>query len=138
MLPEEKDLFFLKLELRKAGRLIDENLYWLTNIPRSYEKLNELKKTEVALSVQNRGKGKVSIKLSNPAQEPAFFIRLKVVDQKNEPLLPAYFSDNYITLLPGEDKNIEMEIPVASKENVKLVVEGWNVPESSVKLQING
>lgn len=138
LLPEEKDLFFLKLELRKAGRLIDENLYWLTNTPRSYEKLNELEKTDVTLSVQNHGKGKVSVKLSNLAQEPAFFIRLKVLDQKDEPLLPAYFSDNYITLLPGEDKNIEMEIPFASKENMKLVVEGWNVPESSVKLQING
>ncbi len=134
LLPEEKDVFFLKLELRKDNELIDENLYWLTNTPRSYEKLNELNKVDISMSVNNQRKGKLSVKLSNPSKEPAFFIRLKAVDEQGELVLPTYFSDNYITLLPGENKTVEMELPTANIKNTKLIVEGWNVLERKLRL----
>lgn len=135
-LPEAEGVFFLKLELRKGDKIIDENLYWLTNTPRSYEKLNELKTTEVQLSLQDLGQGKVSVKLSNPFAEPAFFIRLKAVDKNGELILPTYFSDNYITLLSGENKTVEMELPSAKINNAKLSVEGWNVEEKVLQIEL--
>lgn len=136
LLPEAEGVFFLKLELKKGNETIDENLYWLTNTPRSYEKLNELNKTEVQLSLQDLGQGKVSVKLSNPFDEPAFFIRLKAVDKNGELILPTYFSDNYITLLSGENKTVEMELPSAKINNAKLSVEGWNVEEKRIEIKL--
>lgn len=133
-LPEAKGVFFLKLELKKAGKAIDENLYWLTNTPRSYEKLNELKKTDVTVSLREKNQGKISVQLSNQSKESAFFIRLKTVNEKNELILPTYFSDNYITLLPRESKILEMELPSANVQNARLVVEGCNVEEKIVQL----
>ncbi|NLA48324.1 MAG: hypothetical protein GX876_02545, partial [Bacteroidales bacterium] len=49
VLPETltEELYFLKLILRDKENIIDENLYWLSNKPKSYAKLNEL--TEVTL-----------------------------------------------------------------------------------------
>ena len=133
-LPASKNIYFLRLRLEKDGSLIDENFYWLTNTPRSYEKLNELKTTHLTLKMDRKANETRHIIVSNPGRETAFFIRLKVLDENNELFLPAYFSENYFTLLPGEKRMIELDVDKSKAKNCKLAIEGWNVSEQSVKL----
>ena len=52
--------------------------------------------TTVTLSLQN----------TSPSAT-AFALRLRLVNERTgERILPAYFSDNYLTLLPGESRNV--------------------------------
>ena len=132
------EVFFLKLQLTDNQKIIDENLYWLSNKAHSYEKLNDLKDAKVVGAITKSNANKASITISNPGDETAFFIRLKLADLNNELILPSYFSENYFTLLPGDKKEIELEFsPDGDSRNyngLKLVVEGWNAKAQEIKL----
>ena len=68
--------------------------------------------------------GKVRFEVSNPSKVSAMNLKFNLSDpQTGEIILPAYFSDGYFHLLPGEKRVIEMHAP--STGNV--VVEGYNV-----------
>jgi len=52
-------------------------------------------------------------------------------------ILPAYFSDNYVSLLPGEDQAIEIEYPVKSGNGAaRLEIRGWNFPTQAVPVPV--
>lgn len=131
-----EDVCFLRLKLLNASdKQLDENLYWLAKPGKSFEKLNELK--QVVLAAEYNGK---SVEISNPRSETAFFIRLKVVDEKTgELVLPVFLTENYFTLLPGEKKEINLNRPQLSteftKKSVVLVTEGWNANAKPIKLE---
>ena len=138
ILPKADDgIYFLKLELSDGAKMIDENLYWLSNKSHSYEKLNELKNITVNNAIKKSGDGHSVIEISNPADETAFFIRLKITDSKGELVLPAYFTDNYFTLLPGDEKQIGLDLTESKnqgkEDELKLVVEGWNIYPAEIK-----
>ena len=128
------EVFFLKLQLADNNRVIDENLYWLSNKPHSYEKLNELEKVTLNTTIREIDENRSVISISNPGNETAFFIRLKVTDLNNELVLPSFFTENYFTILPGEKKEAELDLsavklPADSRNKLKLVVEGWNIDQ---------
>lgn len=133
VLPETntEEVYFLKLLLSDKDKVIDENLYWLSNKARSYEKLNELAKVTLKTDINKSVDNKVIINISNPANETAFFIRLKINNQDQELVLPVFFTENYFTLLPGENRQVELDLSTAGNKNesdeLKLVVEGWNI-----------
>jgi exo-1,4-beta-D-glucosaminidase len=69
-------------------------------------------------------------RLKNNSGHPAFMIRLKVVGNKTEGLiLPVIYSDNYVSLMPGEQRtiNIEMEDVDTRGEAPKVLMEGVNI-----------
>jgi hypothetical protein len=116
--------------------VLDENLYWLSNKPRSYEKMNNLERISVKTSLNRTNEGHAVIEISNQKNETAFFIRLKIMNSKNELVLPSYFTDNYFTLLPGDKKQVELDFTSANiqgnKDGLKLITEGWNIiPEET-------
>jgi mannosylglycoprotein endo-beta-mannosidase len=131
------EVFFLKLQLTDQGKVLDENLYWLSNKPRSYDKLNELEKVSLKTAINKNDEGHAVIVISNPKNETAFFIRLKIMNAKNELVLPSYFTDNYFTLLPGDEKQVELDFSTNkspdSHDALTLVVEGWNVLPEEIK-----
>ena len=139
-LPEAPvQVFFLRLMLKDGGAVIDENLYWLSNKKHSYEKLNELAPADVEATVSPATDERAVIALKNPGKETAFFIRLKVTDEKGELILPSFFSENYITLFPGDSRKIELDLSEAGIEGkgkkLRLSLEGWNVNEKSIAFQ---
>jgi mannosylglycoprotein endo-beta-mannosidase len=138
ILPASPDqVFFLKLILKNSEGKIDENLYWLTNRKHSYEKLNELEKVTPTTSVKRGKAGHAAIEISNPGKETAFFIRMKVVNDKGEQVLPCFLSENYFTLLPGDKQKIELDFSEgggkSDHDNLSLVIEGWTVPRQEIK-----
>jgi hypothetical protein len=131
------EVCFLKLQLTDNDKVLDENLYWLSDKHHSYEKLNELKKVNVAATVKKNDEDRQVIEISNPTDETAFFIRLKVINEKDELVLPVFLTDNYFTLLPGDVKQIGLDPAgikkVSGLSGLSLVVEGWNVVQVEVK-----
>ena len=96
-----------------------------------------LKRLLCVHSIKRGENGHASVEISNPGKETAFFIRLKVLNRNNELVLPSFFTENYFTLLPGDGKKIELDFSAAgdktSQGDLRLVVEGWNVPTEEIK-----
>ena len=70
----------------------------------------------------------IDLKLKNPTDKIAFFIEMKAKNnQNNEVILPVFWSDNYISLLPGEVRSIKLEMNNSDvKGNVSLDIKGFN------------
>ncbi len=70
------------------------------------------------------------VTVENPSKSLAFFIRMKVnKGAKGEEILPVIWQDNYITLLPGEKREVTATYRASELGESKPVVEvsGWNV-----------
>ena len=132
-------VFFLRLQLSEGNNLIDENIYWLSNMHHSYEKLNELQRVTIKTDIENTGDGKYIINISNPEKETAFFIRLKVLNNNGDLVLPAFFSENFLTLFPDNEKRITLDLSAvvdsANHKGLILVTEGWNSAPAEVKIE---
>jgi exo-1,4-beta-D-glucosaminidase len=69
------------------------------------------------------------VTLENPSKSLAFFVRLKVDKGKGgEEILPALWEDNYVSLLPGEKREITATYRASELGTAKpyLEVKGWN------------
>jgi hypothetical protein len=123
-------VFFLRLQLLdEKGKELDENFYWLTSKAKSYEALNELAPVNLEVTAEKSDDGSYSTTIANPGNETAFFIRLKVVDEKGELVLPLFLDENFFTLLPGESRKVKADLKSAvqpSSGKLFLVSEGWN------------
>lgn len=112
--PETQEVQFLKLIARNiSGEILAENFYWL-NQANNFRALNELPepRLEVSaklLSSESTHNYKVTVK--NSGNSLAYMVNLKLVgkDSKQE-ILPAFWSDNFLCLLPGETKILQVEI----------------------------
>jgi hypothetical protein len=72
----------------------------------------------------------LTTELRNVSAQPAIMVHLKVVREKSgDRILPALYSDNYVSLMPGERQTIYTELNHADTrgERPRMVVEGFNV-----------
>ena len=110
-------MFLLRLSLfDDEGEMVSENTYWKTTLGSSkddYKKLNDIPQADVlsefSILEADGSTIRATATLKNNSSTPAFAIRLRLVDDKNQRILPVIMDDNYITLLPGESKTIAME-----------------------------
>jgi exo-1,4-beta-D-glucosaminidase len=76
------------------------------------------------------------MKINNPSESIAFFIFLDVTDSDtHKPVLPVYWNDNYISLLPGEERTYSANYPISDTNGSKPLIEvkGWNVDKETLK-----
>jgi exo-1,4-beta-D-glucosaminidase len=72
----------------------------------------------------------VQVKLKNPSAGLAFMVYLDLKNKdKNKSIVPVFWDDNYVTLLPGEERNISGHCHTSDIQGGKLLVtvKGWNV-----------
>ena len=73
--------------------------------------------------------GKCRFEISNAGKSIALNLKLNLRDASTgEIILPAYFSDGYFHLLPGEKRIIEISAPAEGN----ISVEGYNVPQQTI------
>lgn len=123
------EMYLVRLELKDAkGKVITHNDYWMTDGKEgSYEKLNNLPKVSCDLKVRKE-KGNILVDVKNNTKTLATAIKLNVVDKSTgDIVLPAYFSDGYFNLLPGEEKTIKLELPIGFSDKYEVVADGYNV-----------
>jgi hypothetical protein len=61
--------------------------------------------------------------LMNKTKQPALMVKLSVVGNKSkERILPVIFSDNFISLMPGENRVINMEVQNADTRGEQPIV----------------
>lgn len=75
----------------------------------------------------------IDVHISNPTNKVAFFIELKVRGHGSRKLiLPAFWSDNYISLLPGEERHLTLTLNSKDLkgEDPSIDIKGFNVAET--------
>ena len=65
-------------------------------------------KASAAVPVVENGSISVDVDLENQAAVPAYFIRLELQDANGADITPAMWSDNYVTLWPGERLSVSV------------------------------
>jgi mannosylglycoprotein endo-beta-mannosidase len=128
---------FLHLSVtdKVTGREIDDNLYWMPDAAGNYSGLKKKPEANVKVKAKKKGAGKIEVTISNPVKGPiAFFIRASLIDSNTyERILPAFCNNNYISVLPGKTKVVQIDFtPVKGKAPI-IDVEGWNVEEQFIE-----
>jgi exo-1,4-beta-D-glucosaminidase len=154
-LPQIDDLtptYFLKLTLvNSTGKTVGSNFYWLSTTPETFDwsksnwyyspttsledfkALNTLPKVKLVSSVRTIVAGEeetTHVTIKNPSSHLAFFVRLKLdKGPGGEEILPVLWEDNYISLLPGESREITARYAHrdAGTHEPSLEIKGWNV-----------
>jgi exo-1,4-beta-D-glucosaminidase len=154
-LPELQGLspvYFVALRLwDSAGKLVGSNFYWLSTKPETlnwaksswfttptrsfadYTALAQLPKVTLKVREHTEVRGEESVthvSLENPSRSLAFFIRLQVKRQgSDDEILPVIWQDNYISLLPGETREVSATYRTRELNGAQPVVgvSGWNV-----------
>ena len=98
-----------------------------------YTALAQLSKIKLKVTDRTERKGDefiTHVTLENPSKSLAFFVRLKVQKgMKGEEILPVLWDDNYISLLPGEKREVTATYRTGElgSEKAAVRVSGWNV-----------
>jgi mannosylglycoprotein endo-beta-mannosidase len=130
---------FVDLELLdKDQQIISQNIYWIPDAKGMYSGLQNMPASQLATIAKQASRGKIKVDLANPANAPvAFFNRLSLINaQTGQRLLPAFYSDNYISVLPGEHKTIFIDYDASQyAEMPMLSISGWNLAEQKLEIK---
>ncbi len=124
---------FLRLELKRGSEILSENFYWRGLQEGDYRALRDLPKVtlDASTSAERRGdRWRLTTELHNNSITPALMVRLKAVREKSgDRILPALYSDNYVSLMPGEQRTIVTELwHVDTRgERPRIVLDGFNL-----------
>lgn len=115
--------YLVRLQLSdKSGKLISSNDYLeCAGKINNFKAFNHL--SAVKLSIEKNSNQVVTV--SNHSSAPAIAIKLNLVDHKGHTVLPAYFSDGYFNLLPGESK--QLTLLMHAPESAEIKASGYNV-----------
>jgi exo-1,4-beta-D-glucosaminidase len=144
--------YFLSLRLREAsGKELGGNFYWLSTKPdvldyqakvepweyytpsKEYADLTMLNhlppaRIDVAYRVGTSGR-KATVELTNRSGRIAFFLELLLTEEHTgERVVPVFWQDNYVSLLPNETRTVAVTFPARTQMPL-LTVRGWNIEQ---------
>ena len=150
--PSGTSTYFADLRIISAdGRALSRNFYWLSSAPddldfakstwyitpvKQYADFTALQamtpvRVKRSLVAERNGQSETAtVTLTNTGKVPAFFVRLQLIKGPGGgEVLPILWSDNYVSLLPGESRVITATYTIAALmgEQARLVVTGSNV-----------
>ena len=64
---------------------------------------------------------------------PVIAAKLTLVDHMGTRILPARYSDNYLTVLPGEPRRVSISYPAQLGARATINLRGWNARATSVR-----
>ena len=156
------NVYFLRLTLSDLKHnTISNNWYWLSQKPdqlawnkskwyytpessfTDFSTLKKLPATTLSVSYSTEKKEtetKHLITVKNTGKTVAFFLHVRVLKDKNaDDILPIIFSDNYISLAPGESRTIDCsyENKDAAGANPYVLTTAWNLNVAGSKVSGN-
>jgi hypothetical protein len=155
--PTLSPVHFIKLLLsEKKGNVVSENFYWHSTARspavdanqkdkhknesfENYLALNDMKPISLNGSFSAKeieGKTTLTITLENPTSQIALMAAVKVVlgDGSSKRMLPIYYDDNYVTLLPREKREVhaEFETALLKRSQPSVLLTGWNIQATTL------
>jgi exo-1,4-beta-D-glucosaminidase len=146
-------VWFLDLRLHDStGAEVARNFYWLSTEPdvldyennlwyvtptksfADFTALDDLSDVELEISATGSG-DEVKVHLANPSDALAFFVELRVVDADGNSILPVLWDDNYVSILPGESRELTARfLGEVDFSGASVAVQGWNVGAQELEL----
>jgi hypothetical protein len=129
----------VKLEVSDAaGAPVSDNFYWWAADEASFRELNSLPAATLSASAASaaaNGERTVTVRIKNTGSAAALMIKLTLTDSATgQRILPAYYSDNYVSLLPGEERTVTVAFATGSAKPA-IGVRGWNLATQTVAVQ---
>jgi exo-1,4-beta-D-glucosaminidase len=153
----DSPVFFVRAELLgSGGDVISENVYWQSqrnddvgdpNDDFAFQAnqdtwadmtaLNYMARVPLDVSAKRTtngaGQNVVDVRLRNATSQVAFFERAEVTSTRDgDEILPIEYSDNYVTVFPGETVDLEAVVPSPLVTANWVRVTGYNTPAVSV------
>lgn len=126
----------VQLEARGSdGALLSTNLYWQAKDDAAFRAMNALAPVPLDAQAASRDDGTetvTTVTLANRSATPAIEAKLTMMNADGSQVLPAYFTDNYVSLLPGESRTVEIRYPTAQAHEAAVTLRGWNVAAARV------
>ena len=130
---------FLDLRLlRNPDSVIDENLYWFPDSTGIYSGLQHMAEAYVNVSARKVAPGQIEVRIEDPPGAPlAFFNRISLLDTvTNKRVLPVFYSDNYVSVLPGEERTVYIDCGKPDHlVDAAVAISGWNVKKEIVEVR---
>lgn len=123
---------YLRLELLHNEELVGDNFYWLENNSGNCLDINDLEACDVEMtisSIYDSNECVAEVILKNNSSQISLLNKIKVKNrQTHESILPIIYSDNYISLLPGEERILILRFSAEgiAKDDIVFCLEGWN------------
>jgi len=146
------NVYFLRLSLKDSKQQIKSiNWYWLSQKPdqlswknskwfytpqsgfTDFTALKDMPSTTLSVhhsTTKKENETTYAITITNTGKAIAFFVHVRVLKEKNaDDILPVIFSDNYISLAPGESRTIECnyENKDAGNGTPYILTTAWNL-----------
>ncbi|HSN09438.1 MAG TPA: glycoside hydrolase family 2 TIM barrel-domain containing protein, partial [Hanamia sp.] len=134
---KDKGVFLYLQLLNENKQMLCDNLYWLPDSTGNYSGLQEMKKAAVKITSKEIKPGEAEVTFENPDSNPiAFFNRISIVDSKtHQRILPVFYSDNYVSALPGEKKIVTIDFTPSANQKPVVEVYGWNVEKQYIEIK---
>jgi hypothetical protein len=116
--------------------LLSTNFYWrpASSALDDLTALNQLPTVTLTAKIEqignkSSGRRQFRITLENSAKQVALMAHVQLRRKSGERVLPVFYGDNYVSLVPNETKTITVDPADADfkGEDALLVVDGWNV-----------
>jgi mannosylglycoprotein endo-beta-mannosidase len=127
-------LYFIKLDLTDAnGNLLSSNFYWQHVAQDQFDGLMNLPTVTLDAEANARTQGDntvFTVTLHNNTKNVALLSHLQLHQKKSgRRVLPVFYSDNYISLVPGESSTVSIEAATKDLQgDLPLVeIDGYNV-----------
>jgi len=131
-------MVLVSLELTDGkGAVLSRNFYWRGRDTAAYRELNTLAPAKLDLQARLAAPDgtdrPIRIDLANTGTSPALAIKLIVLNKAGARVLPAYFEDNYVSLLPGERRTLTVRVPASAKP-AAIGMRGWNTADTRIAI----
>jgi beta-mannosidase len=127
-------LYFIKLYLTDSNdNLLSTNLYWQHVAQDQFDGLMKLPRVVLDAEVSSRTDGEntvLTVTLRNNTNNVALLTHLQLHQKKSGArVLPVFYSDNYISLVPGESSTVSIQAATKDLQGDSPLVEldGYNV-----------
>lgn len=132
-LPEYDGLYIARVALFDGSRMLSVNDYLRKGDGvKDFTSLNSLGKAALAISsvkktgIDTDGCKTVSFNIVNRSEIAAVSVKLDLIDRDSGvQILPAYFSEGYFNLLPGEKRRLSVKYN--GTDNIGFEFEGYNI-----------
>lgn len=149
----KKGLYFLYTTLQnEKGVQIADNFYWLSGTMdkmdwskyfwcytqikdyADFNALSQIPHTQIGASITAfKKKHTLTFTLKNKTDKIAFCVQLTLLNGKTgEPILPVYWSDNYVSLIGNSSKEITVDYDTPCS-NPQVLIEGTNIQPITLK-----
>ena len=123
---------FLRLQLFAGDALISHNDYVIPKEEDNLQQLNSLPNAHLKLSSRRARDGApAAIVVKNTSNSPALMLHFVARRGDGTRILPSFWSDNYVHLMPGEERILTFETPEETS-HVMVEVRGFNIPVSEL------